>query len=568
MSKTTNSLSNTYCINPYEQKTKTLTNTYINSSKLNNISRYQSKYNKLRISLPIQNIQSKIFSPKLQKKTLRSKLSPSTQKKIGKSISFNNNNSIYYSKHKNKTSFISNYLNTEIKLNEEKENLSSNSQYQERKSYTNTRLNTEIKNNRYNKKNKIQNSFQKILDFKNNISLKFSLNNRKKNLYENSKNNETNKNHHLVIICKLSSKENYEKKQNKSGENNLNKNNLKKNNTKYLFAPKKNLSNCMSPNKLLLLNSQKGEKLEKEIKSVLSYNNKLGKKKENFNKINIPKKINPNEFKIVKKIGNGSYGQIFRTLWNQNNENYAMKIMFTKNKDNIVFLQEKVHLIIDFQEKTKCDGLVRIYGDSYCKKENDYEYYEILELAERDWEKEINLRKQDLKYYTEWELFNIMCQLVKTLSLLQKHHITHRDIKLQNILLIKNKYKICDFGEARKLVQKGTIVQPPRGSELYMSPIQFFALNQKMKLVQHNTYKSDVFSLGMCILYAANLNDDCLCDIRELIDMNNIRNILESYLSKRYSNGFISLLLYFLEINEKKRPDFIQLENIISQINK
>jgi len=566
MSKTTNSLSNANYINTNEQKTKTLTKTNINSSKLNNISRYQSKYNKLCISLPIQNIQSKIFSPKLQKKTLRSKLSPTTQKKNGKSISFNNN-SIYYSKHKNKTSFISNYLNTEFKLNEDKENLNSNYQNQEMQTYTNTRLNTEIKNNRHNKKNKIQNSFQKILDFKKNISFKFSLNNRKNNLYENSKNNETNKNHHPVIICKLSSKENYEKKQNKSGESNLNKNNLKKN-TKYLFAPKKNLSNYMSPNKLLLLNSQKGEKLEKKIKSELSYNYKLSKNKDYFNKINIPKNINPNEFKIVKQIGNGSYGQIFRAVWNQNNENYAMKIMFTRNKDDIVFLQENIHLIIDFQEKTKCDGIITIYGDSYCKKENDYEYYEILELAERDWEKEINLRKQDLKYYTEWELFGIMCQLVKTLSLLQKHHITHRDIKLQNILLIKNKYKICDFGEARKLLQKGTIVQPPRGSELYMSPIQFFALNQNMKLVQHNTYKSDVFSLGMCILYAANLNNDCLCDIRELIDMNNIRNILESYLSKRYSNGFIRLLLYFLEINEKKRPDFIQLENIISQINK
>ena len=80
MSKTTNSLSNANYINTNEQK-KTLTKTNINSSKLNNISRYQSKYNKLCISLPIQNIQSKIFSPKLQKKTLRSKLSPTTQKK-------------------------------------------------------------------------------------------------------------------------------------------------------------------------------------------------------------------------------------------------------------------------------------------------------------------------------------------------------------------------------------------------------------------------------------------------------------------------------------------------------
>ena len=418
MSKTTNSLSNANYINTNEQKTKTLTKTNINSSKLNNISRYQSKYNKLCISLPIQNIQSKIFSPKLQKKTLRSKLSPTTQKKNGKSISFNNN-SIYYSKHKNKKSFINNYLNKEFKLNEDKENLNSNYQNQEMQTYIHTRLNTEIKNNKQNKKNKIQNSFQKILDFKKNISFKFSLNNKKNNLYENLKNNEMNKNHHPVIICKLSSKENYEKKQNKSGESNLNKNNLKKN-TKYLFAPKKNLSNYMSPNKLLLLNSQKGEKLEKKIKSELSYNYKLSKNKDYFNKINIPKNINPNEFKIVKQIGNGSYGQIFRAVWNQNNENYAMKIMFTRNKDDIVFLQENIHLIIDFQEKTKCDGIITIYGDSYCKKENDYEYYEILELAERDWEKEINLRKQDLKYYTEWELFGIICQLVKTLSLLQK----------------------------------------------------------------------------------------------------------------------------------------------------
>ena len=133
-----------------------------------------------------------------------------------------------------------------------------------------------------------------------------------------------------------------------------------------------------------------------------------------------------------------------------------------------------------------------------------------MEIAERDWEKEINRRKCNMLYYSERELFLIMSQLIKTLSLLQKNHITHRDIKLQNILLIKNKFKICDFGEARKLVQKGTIVQPVRGSELYMSPIQFYGLNHNLKLVQHNTYKSDVFSLGMCIFLAATLSFDSL----------------------------------------------------------
>ena len=243
-----------------------------------------------------------------------------------------------------------------------------------------------------------------------------------------------------------------------------------------------------------------------------------------------------------------------------------MKIIKTQNKENITIIKETIRMIINFEQKTKCDGLIKIYGDSYTKKGEDYYYYEIMELAEKDWEKEINIRKRNMKYYSEWELFNIMDQLVKTLSLLQKNHITHRDIKLQNILLIKNKLKICDFGEARKLIRKGTILQPVRGSELYMSPVQFFGLNQKMNQVQHNTYKSDVFSLGMCILYAATLNNNCLYEIRELTNMTKISKILEKYLYKKYSIGFIKLLLCLLEINEKKRPDFIQLEKIITQI--
>jgi len=100
-----------------------------------------------------------------------------------------------------------------------------------------------------------------------------------------------------------------------------------------------------------------------------------------------------------------------------------------------------------------------------------------MELADRDWEQEIKIRKENSNFYTEKELFSIMKQLIKTLSLLQQNHITHRDIKLQNILLVNNKFKICDFGESRTLNQKGINAQPVRGNELYMSSILFFGLN-------------------------------------------------------------------------------------------
>ena len=66
----------------------------------------------------------------------------------------------------------------------------------------------------------------------------------------------------------------------------------------------------------------------------------------------------------------------------------------------------------------------------------------------------------------------------------------------------------------------------------------------------------------MCVLFAANLGDECLYDIREITDMKIIENILMSYLNRRYSYKFIQLLLTLLEIEEKNRPDFIQLKEI------
>ena len=96
-----------------------------------------------------------------------------------------------------------------------------------------------------------------------------------------------------------------------------------------------------------------------------------------------------------------------------------------------------------------------------------------------------------------------------------------------------------------------------------MSPILFFGLNEKLLQVTHNTYKSDVFSLGMCILYAATLSLNSLYDIREMTDMKDIRYIIEKY-CKRYSFNLIKILLCMLKKKKKKRPDFIQLEKIIS----
>ncbi len=186
-------------------------------------------------------------------------------------------------------------------------------------------------------------------------------------------------------------------------------------------------------------------------------------------------------------------------------------------------------------------------------------------MGDRDWEQEIAIRRKKGLYYSEKEIFNIAKQLISTLALLQKNHITHRDIKHQNILIVKGNYKLCDFGELRLMKGNGLVVQRIRGSELFMSPILFYGLRANLIQVKHNTYKSDVFSLGMCFFYASSLTYNGVDSIREVLDMNKIKEILFKFLGNKYSEKFILLILLMLEVNEEKRPDFIELEKKIRE---
>ena len=273
------------------------------------------------------------------------------------------------------------------------------------------------------------------------------------------------------------------------------------------------------------------------------------------------------EFLMAEQIGKGTFGKIFCVKWNINNRLYALKKEILTDIENIDKRKDAFVIIQNFIKKTKNKGVIRLYGNLLLKNiDLGYEYYELMEKAERDWDQEINVRAQYGLFYKENEIINIMKQLISTLSLLQKNHITHRDIKPQNILVINGKYKLCDFGEIRVLKRNGLIVQRVRGSELYMSPILFHGLHLNLLQVKHNTYKSDVFSLGMCLFYASSLTYIGVDSIRELTNMQKIKEILFNHLDQRYSQKFLLLILLMLEVNEEKRPDFIELEIKVKNI--
>ena len=178
-------------------------------------------------------------------------------------------------------------------------------------------------------------------------------------------------------------------------------------------------------------------------------------------------------------------------------------------------------------------------------------------------EKSIKSHSDHKKYYTEGELLNILTQLVSALSFLQSQGVSHRDIKPQNVLIFKNQvYKIADFGEAKQITKIGQNrqINTLRGTELYMSPLLFNGLKTNQLDIKHNLFKSDVYSLGLCILFASTLTVNSIYEIRKLIDMKSVRSFLVRVLKDKYSVAFITLLGDMLEINERVRPDFLQLK--------
>ena len=374
---------------------------------------------------------------------------------------------------------------------------------------------------------------------------------------------------------------------------------MKKNQTKFNKSSNDNEENILRTNQLLRsgknMNRIDNKKINLNLNLNISINNYLSrsysiKEAHNFrNKLNnkissknyvnnirnnleINQDIEPNEnfipedFIMIKQIGEGSFGKIYCSEWKKNRKKYAMKKMILRNKIEIKKNQEQTDLVYDLIKSTKTKGVINIYGAQCIKVTSaEYHFYVLMELANIDWEKEIKKRKENKEYYTEGELFDILKQLTETFSLLQKNHITHRDIKPQNVLIVNGVYKVCDFGEAKVIDGCDVIRQTIKGTELYMSPIIFRALNKKQNQLVHNTYKSDVFSLGMCILLAATLTFQSLYDIRELKDMDKIKNILIKYLIAKFSYDFVHILVKMLEINEDLRPDFIELEKILSK---
>ena len=100
-----------------------------------------------------------------------------------------------------------------------------------------------------------------------------------------------------------------------------------------------------------------------------------------------------------------------------------------------------------------------------------------------------------------------------------------------------------------------------------MSPNLFLVLKYDGNgtRVKHNIFKSDVFSLGYCFLYAMTLDIKISKNLREETSMIDVDAILKKFeIDKKYSQKFLDIYK-MIQTDENKRYDFFELNEEINK---
>ena len=251
------------------------------------------------------------------------------------------------------------------------------------------------------------------------------------------------------------------------------------------------------------------------------------------------------KYKIIKTLGDGSFGVVFCAINIQTGMKIAMK-QIEKLKENVIDDLE-IKNEINILKKLDHPNIVKIY-EFYNTKKNYFlitEYYKYGELYNY------------LKFsYNETQIAVLFYQVFSGLCYLHENNILHRDLKLENIMISDIEkdintgidyfwIKIIDFGTA-KIFKKSKNEKAVVGSSYYIAP---------EVLKQKYNEKCDTWSIGV-IMYMIIVGKAPFDGENDEEILENIKTGIYDYKNKKLlstSKECQDLISKLLEVDTKKR---------------
>ena len=199
---------------------------------------------------------------------------------------------------------------------------------------------------------------------------------------------------------------------------------------------------------------------------------------------------------------------------------------------------------------------------NFSSSQTTWELALLFEKMPKDLMQEVRDRKAHSYPWSEPELMELYSQLISAFAYMQSKDICHRDIKPQNILVSGTTLKVTDFGSSKQKVNIED-QQTVAGTPFFLSPKLKTGLLERHSRVEHNAYKSDVYSLGLTCLTMAKLEPPIGLSTLKGLEGNTEREIAVLPFSDRVKN----LLRCMLKTEESDRMDFAQLQDSLSGVN-
>jgi len=196
-----------------------------------------------------------------------------------------------------------------------------------------------------------------------------------------------------------------------------------------------------------------------------------------------------NKYKLLNKIGEGSFGSIYKAENCRTREEVAIKVEPISNGTTLLKNESKIY---QYLLGTPCISQVKWYG------KDTINYYMVIPLLGKSLE-QLFFEKQKLSLKL---ILQIGIQILYLLKSIHEKGLIHRDIKPDNFLLginsEKNQLFLIDFGLCKPYIKDGKHIEMKLVKGL-IGCITYASINAHNKI--ELSRRDDLESLGYLLIY-------------------------------------------------------------------
>jgi serine/threonine protein kinase len=205
-----------------------------------------------------------------------------------------------------------------------------------------------------------------------------------------------------------------------------------------------------------------------------------------FDKMTDPETV----FDRVEKLGQGSYGAVWRAVHKQSGAAVALKIVELEDEDLEI---DEIIAEVKIMQKLDHTYVIRYFGSYMVRDEFLYIAMEFCESGSI-----LDLMRVLKKPLKEASIRIVASQVTKGLQYLHANNFIHRDLKAGNIMTTKaGACKLGDFGVTGEITRETQKRHTVIGSPYWMAP-------EVIREIGYDT-KADLWSLGITIIEMAEL---------------------------------------------------------------